>query len=849
MPAQNSTQFMMALNNNSKRFLYLTAFILVTIIFQFAYGLQTLWPGNINWLMQVKHDWGQHYLGFLFLKNESWHFPLGHIANLFYPLGTNVGFTDSIPVLALVFKLIAPLFGDDFQYFGMWLYACHLLASYFTIKLLRLFHVNAISILIAVVFIAANPVLIYQGMHPALCAHWMLLASIYYYLLPTDNITAKSVLKKQLRLMLFAAIINPYIWLMVMGFSMALFCKFLFINKSIKPAKAIAQLVEATVVLFILWYVIGMIDFKKNEDLNLSDGFGLGSMNLNSLWNPNGLSSYFKPSDWVRPDQYEGFMYLGAGMILLSLIVTVWYAFLFVFKKQDEAGVKAKAKLFTKSMIPFYLLLILFALFAVSHIVTYNKDVLFTIPLPALVLKFGDVFRASGRFFWPVYYILFVFVITAAAKTGWKQIFISSLLGVALLLQLVDTKILFSYRNLQHGTYKTGMSDAQWKQLFESNEEIVMYPPFQTNYATPMDYQFFCYMAATLNKPITTGYVARYNGKEVLAFSDSLNKELNRAELPENRLYITTKEYLKDFAVVIQSDKCNYTVLDQYIIITARRNKTLASVKSNNGALLTQINKTIGARTEFELTTTPAPGGTLRYSIDHFYNDYNFIFMSGFCLIENTKNNRFDSSYIILSSPNGTYRAKTTVFERTDITDFFKGEDLKSAGYKNHLFTNNVPKGMYNLGFMVITKDGNRIMQLTDQTVRVKLSEFARVFEATGIAKPDSIRFNVEGITKLDTASTLLKGWAFFPDQNAEYNTIQLVLHNDVGIFNIETDPVMRSEIASYFNSSKNWTRSGFTARIQNKSIPKGNYKLGIEITDTQTGRKGYVFTGQMIQF
>ena len=840
---------MMALNNNSNRFLYLTAFILVTIIFHSAYGLQTLWPGNINWLMQVKHDWGQHYLGFLFLKNESWHFPLGHIANLFYPLGTNAGFTDSIPVLAIVFKFIAPIFGNDFQYFGLWLYACHLLAAYFTIKLLRLFHVNAISILIAVVFIAANPVLIYQGMHPALCAHWMLLASIYFYLLPTDIVTAKSVLKKQLRLMLFAAIINPYIWLMVMGFSMALFCKFLFINKSIKPAKAIAQLVEATVMLFILWYVIGMIDFKKNEDLNVTDGFGLGSMNLNSLWNPNGLSSYFKPSDWVRPDQYEGFMYLGAGMILLSLIVTVWYAFLFVFKKQDEAGVKAKAKLFSKSMIPFYLLLILFALFAVSHIVTYNKDVLFKIPLPALVLKFGDVFRASGRFFWPLYYILFVFVITAVAKTGWKQIFITSLLGVALLLQLIDTKILFSYRNLQHGTYKTGMSDAQWKQLFESNDEIVMYPPYQTNYATPMDYQFFCYMAATVNKPITTGYVARYNSNAVLAFSDSLNKELNRAELPKKRLYITTKEHLNAFALLIQSDKCNYNVLDDYIIITAKENKSPASVKSNNSKLLNELNNSLGARTEFEPTTAPATNGTLKYSIDHFHNDFNFLFMSGYCLIENAKNNKSDSTYVVLSSANGTYRAKTTIFERDDITSFFKGEDLKNAGYKNHLFTNNVPKGIYTLGFMVVTKDGRRVMQLTDKAVRVKLAEFASVFPVKSISKSDSIRFNVEGLTKPDAVSTLIKGWAFFPDQHSDNNNIQLVLQNETGIFNIETESMLRPEIASFFKSTKNLARSGFTARIENKSIPPGNYKLGIEITDTQSGRKGYVFTGQMIQF
>ncbi len=36
-----------------------------------------LQPSNINWLMTARHDWGTHYLGWAFYKNEPWHFPIG----------------------------------------------------------------------------------------------------------------------------------------------------------------------------------------------------------------------------------------------------------------------------------------------------------------------------------------------------------------------------------------------------------------------------------------------------------------------------------------------------------------------------------------------------------------------------------------------------------------------------------------------------------------------------------------------------------------------------------------------------------------------------------------------------
>ena len=121
---------------------WILATLAMLAIFQYIYGFASLQPSNIKWLMEARHDWGTHYLGWAFYKNEPWHFPLGKITGYNYPVGANVGFTDSIPLLAIFFKLFRPFLSEDFQYFGLWLFICHLLAGYFTILLCRLFKGN-----------------------------------------------------------------------------------------------------------------------------------------------------------------------------------------------------------------------------------------------------------------------------------------------------------------------------------------------------------------------------------------------------------------------------------------------------------------------------------------------------------------------------------------------------------------------------------------------------------------------------------------------------------------------------------------------------------------------------------
>src|SRR5690606_13942622 len=146
------------------------------------FNLQIVNPENISWLMSARHDWGQHYLGWALYRNEPWTFPLGSIEAICYPSGTNVGYMDSNPLLAFIFKIFSFALPEDFQYLGAWLFFCYLMTAYYTVKILKLYSINTVYIVLAALLIVFNPVLVYRVMHPALCAHWLILAGIYLYL-------------------------------------------------------------------------------------------------------------------------------------------------------------------------------------------------------------------------------------------------------------------------------------------------------------------------------------------------------------------------------------------------------------------------------------------------------------------------------------------------------------------------------------------------------------------------------------------------------------------------------------------------------------------------------------------
>ena len=91
------------------------------LAFLVIYGPAPLDPTADTWLL-AGYDEGditQHYAGWLAFRNSPWAFPLGYAANLSVPDGVIISYTDSIPWVAILCKLLRGLLPATWQYFGL----------------------------------------------------------------------------------------------------------------------------------------------------------------------------------------------------------------------------------------------------------------------------------------------------------------------------------------------------------------------------------------------------------------------------------------------------------------------------------------------------------------------------------------------------------------------------------------------------------------------------------------------------------------------------------------------------------------------------------------------------------
>lgn len=827
------------------RAVWVLATIAAILVFHISYGLSSLLPADINWLMTARHDWGTHYLGWAFYKNEPWHFPLGRVDGYNYPVGTNVGYTDSIPLLAIFFKVFAPFLSSDFQYFGIWLFSCHLLAAYYTVLLCRLFKVNDLVTLAAAIFIAANPVLLYRGMHPALCAQWMLLAGIYFYFLDRKTTDAKKILRKQLIVLSLSALINPYLCWMVIGFSFAIAIKLFFYKKWINWKYLVGYLLISLFSVWLLWFLTGMVTLGKKETFWVNGAYGLYGMNLNSLYNGVGYSTWLPELKRVSLHQYEGFMYLGAGMLALVLILIGYCLYRLVTRKPAE-----KRTIIGASNIPLLVLVIVYTIFSTTLVFTFNDHVILRIPAPGFFIQLEEIFRASARFFWAPYYLILLFTIILLSKSRIKPAISTALILVALVFQLYDTRHLMTGRNMTYGTYTPPMSNEQWVGVMSKFDEILFFPAFKPPQIRSMDYQDFSYLALKAGKPVNLAYVARESPGAVKLFTDSLISVVSSGDLSPRALYITNRENLGYFSKAIKSDQAQVDTLDGCFYIYASVSAVAKSPEEEHAksiALLDSVLKDTRGN-YFEKSNVPVvwKQHVIHHNMETVNVNDGVVSLSGWAFIDSTKNNLQDSIFVALVSKDRTYLGAAQLFDRGDVAGAFNRPDLKRAGMTFMAFTDNIEPGRYELGLVIKNAQGKFLSQSLEKTLPIKVSPYATPERITQIQAEGKIRHDLQ--TGEDKSSFTFSGWAAVEEQDADSSTISIILKGEQYIYQIPTDPFQRPDVTAAYGNRYKLDNSGFNTKFLKSSLKPGDYQIWFMIANARKKTKAAIYTGKDIR-
>ncbi len=411
--------------------------LLGTIYYIFNLGLFTLDFSNVNWLLLpydnplvIGGDLKQHYTGWLFFRESGWDFPLGTIQQLAYPTGLAITYTDSIPLLAIPFKLISGILPENFQYFGFWGLMSYGLTGGFAGLIVRKFNKNIIVIVIGASFFILSPIIFGRMfIHTALAAHWIILLCIVLILYKDKTTTLKKFILAWSVVVVVSVLVHPYFVPMVIAFFVtAIVLNYDNIKKS--AIKTGAPLFSG---LLVFW-VIGGLSIKGVS----SGGLGEYAHNINTPINPLGWSNYLQDLP-LYSKSGETMAYLGMGIIAM-LPVTLYVAFINI----DRITKWVKKTYKNKQLLVKYGVVALIVLgtyvFSLSPSIQLNQYVI-NIPTPNQLEEIWSIFRATARVYWAIYYVVITAVLAVIIfgfKCSKKSYLLPIFLSLFLTIQIVD---------------------------------------------------------------------------------------------------------------------------------------------------------------------------------------------------------------------------------------------------------------------------------------------------------------------------------------------------------------------------------------------------------------------------
>ncbi|WP_053143563.1 DUF6311 domain-containing protein [Pseudomonas sp. P97.38] len=424
--------------------LSLLPLLLGALAFLLVIGPRVLDPTNIAWLGEG--DAATHYLGWAFFRHSPWTFPLGMNPSYGLELGNGIIFSDSNPLLAFMFKPFSAWLPDTFQYFGFWLLACFVLQAWFAWKLMGLLSSSVwVRLLGTGLFVFSPPMFLRMGGHLSLSGHFLILAALYLALRP-------GVEKRSLAwgaLLAATALVHAYLLAMVALIWLADLATRTHQGTLSRRRTGIELAGLFLLVAFCCWQA----GYFSVGGGTVAGGYGLYRLNVMSLVNPSGWSHVLRDMP-QGPGDYEGFNYLGLGILVLAICAGV--ALL-----QGDTGLGRAVRnrwLLLVALIG----LTLFSL--TNHLGIGLLEVHYW--LPKSLEQAANVFRAAGRMFWPVFYAI-VFVVIFLVIRGNRPRAAACLLAIALVVQVLDTHA--GWAGLRKNrmqpaasSWPTSMSDPFW---------------------------------------------------------------------------------------------------------------------------------------------------------------------------------------------------------------------------------------------------------------------------------------------------------------------------------------------------------------------------------------------------
>lgn len=420
--------------------------------------------------------------GWIFFAHDAWRLPLLYTDRLNFPEGISIAFTDSIPLMALLFKPWASLLNPEFHYFGLWhavTFCGQALGAVFLVRSLGLR--SAYAAIAAAAFALHWPILLHRFGHSALLAQGLLLFALgCYFRERTQSWTASGSARALTLACLGAMLVHPYL----MAMCYAVYAAFLIDTgrRHGQWPRQIGRLLTTVTLTLVLAALLGYFGGGLS-----THGYGQYGLGLTAPW-CGGESSH-----WLscHPGNGESYAYLGAGVLLLVVLsaAACWRAVPGLVRQ--HAGLLCMCGLLI--------------LFAVTHRIHIGADLVADLPLPQLLQQIFGVFQASARFFWPTAYLLLFAALACWLRKGMLGCIV---VAIAFALQWYDTGI--RRDQIRVAARATALPfDAGWQEALRDVRHINLFPAFGCGDLDSFAYMPVQYLAAVNQLTFNTAYAAR----------------------------------------------------------------------------------------------------------------------------------------------------------------------------------------------------------------------------------------------------------------------------------------------------------------------------------------------------
>lgn len=509
--------------------------IIGTIAFAWIAGGGILFPDKVDWLMEG--DSGNSFLGWHFYRNAPlFQSPFGSNPDYGGDISNSILFSDSLPLFAFLFKPFNSMLPPACQYFGVWIWLCFSLQAVFAWQLLgRLGCSRWITVMGTLFFVLSPPMLWRLYGHYSLCAHWVILAAYLLYLSPRYDMLKWVILNA------VTSLIHGYLLGMVLIFWGVDLIKRLMLREW-SVFVALRNIGVGVVSLTLVMWQAGY--FMPGGGAS-SDGFGYYRMNLLSPIDSDGKWSRLLMDLPGGKGDYEGFNYLGLGMIVLCGLAFV-------------VALRSRLKIRWIQFLPLLIISIVLSVFAFSHHIALGSHELVTYWPPASIKRLANIFRSSGRFFWPVYYLAYLGVFFVIS-TRLSRRAAAWLLFFALSLQIFDMypaigEFRHKFRNPKPWT--SPLRSAFWKDAEKKYKKIVYVLP----YDYPKDHVAHLalgYYASSSKMTINMAFLNRVDKRKLSEARDRTAEMVRAGKYDQDTLYLFEEEDLWEIALgsVKQTDK------------------------------------------------------------------------------------------------------------------------------------------------------------------------------------------------------------------------------------------------------------------------------------------------------